>query len=100
MGALEAGDWQRLWGSLQGGSGDSGGHGGSGSAGGHSGTGDSGGHGGSGNLALIFSGGQGGSGSSAALALGLATQAEDIWPPQKKFLGKFPSGGCSGGAGA
>ncbi len=45
VGALEAGDWQRLWGSLQGGSEDSGGHGGSGDSGGHGGTGDSGSHG-------------------------------------------------------
>ncbi len=56
----------------------------------HSGSGDSGGHGGAENLALIFPGGQGGSGSSVALALGPATQAEDIWPPQKKILGEVP----------
>ncbi len=96
-----------------GGSGDSGGHGGSGDSGGHGGSGDLGGHGGSedcgglggsgssgdhggtGDLALIFSGG---SGSSVALALRPATQAEVIGPPKKKFLGKFPSAGHSGGA--
>ncbi len=73
-------------GGLQGGA-RSGTHGGSGESGGHGGSGDSGGHGGAGNLALIFSGGQGGSGSSVALALGPATQAEDIWPPPKKIIG-------------
>ncbi len=128
LGALEAGDWQRLWGSFQGGSGDSGGHGGSGDSGeasradpgtreamadpgtlgklpgqirglgrpwrirglwgsfqggsgdsgGHGGSGDSGGHGGAGDSGPIFSGGQVVSGSSVALALGPATQAEDI----------------------
>ncbi len=46
------------------------------------------------------SGGHGGSGSSVALALGPGHQAEDIWPPQKKILGKFPSGSRSGVAGS
>ncbi len=73
-----------------GGTRDSGCHDGSGSSGGHGGTGDSGGHGGAGNLALIFSGGQGGSGSSVALALGPATQAEDIWSPKKNYWGSSP----------
>ncbi len=68
----------RIRGSFQGGSGDSGGHGGSGDSGGHGGAGDSGGHGGAGDSGPIFSGGQVVSGSSVALALGPATQAEDI----------------------
>ncbi len=59
------------WRDLQGGSGDSGGHGGSEDSGGH-----------------------GGSGSSVALALGPATQAEDICPPSKKFLGEVPLWGA------
>ncbi len=68
-------------GGLQGGV-HSGTYGGSGESGVHGGSGDSGGPGGAGNLALIFSGG---SGSSVALALGPATQAEVICPPQKNI---------------
>ncbi len=84
-----AGYWEGLQGGSgsHGGTGDSGGHGGAGDSGGHGGSGDSGGHG------PIFAGGQGGSGSSVALAQGPATQA-------KIFLGKFPSGSRSGGAGS
>ncbi len=70
------------------------------------GAGESGGHGGSGDLGdhgLFPLGGHGGSGTSVALALGPATQAEDIYPPPPKkkiFLRKFPSGGHTGGAGS
>ncbi len=35
-----------------------------------------------------------------ALVLGPATQTRGIWPPKKKFLGRFPSRGHSGGAGS
>ncbi len=97
----------------QGGVGSSGGHGGSGDSGdhgvaerlgGHGGSGNSGRHGGAerlgGHGGSEDTGSHGGSGDSVALALGLATQAMAIWPPKKKFLGKFPSGSSSGGTGS
>ncbi len=84
MGALEASGGQEAGlpasrARSHGGSGDSGGHGGAERLGGHGGSGESGSH--------------GGSGDSVALALGLATQAMAICPPQKNISwGSSPLG--------
>ncbi len=81
MGALDVGGGHGHREGIQGGSGASGGHGGSGASGGHGGSGASGGHGGSGGSGdhgLFLLCGHGGSWISVALALGPATQAEDI----------------------